>query len=282
MIYVDLNQVMIANIMIEVHRNKTKQLDENLIRHMVLNSLRKYVSTFKKDYGEVIICCDNPRSWRKKYFPNYKANRKKDREASPIDWVTILKTLNLLRDELKAFFPYKVLEVEGAEADDLIAVLASHVHEKSIILSSDKDFVQLQKYPHIKQYSPILDRNIFDKNPEKFLKELILKGDSGDGIPNFLSSDNCFVLKERQKPISKKNLETWLLSKPTEFCQTETMKRGFARNQTLIDFEYIPNELQTNILRAWNEAPKAPASKLMGYFMEKKLGVMLSKIDEFY
>lgn len=295
MLYVDLNQVMIANIMIHIHSRKQNEVvDENLIRHMVLNSLRSYVVKFKKEYGDVVICCDGSRSWRKDVFPLYKANRKKDREAMiGVDWNIIFGTLNKLRDELKTNFPYKVIQVDGAEADDIIAVLVKNIPEKSLILSSDKDFVQLQKYPHIKQYSSTLEKFITadSKNvnkhpdrgtPSKFLRELILRGDVGDGIPNFLSPDNCLVAQERQKPISQKNLDKWLVEDPDTFCTTETMKRGYKRNELLIDFDYIPEDVTDRILSTYGEVKKGDASRLLNYLIENRLRNLIERVQEFY
>lgn len=286
MLYIDLNQVMISNIMIEVNRAKNavdKKLDEKIIRHMVLNSLRSYIVKFKKDYGEVVIACDSTKSWRKDFFPQYKANRKKDRQENPdVDWFLIFQTLNKIRAELKEYFPYKVIEVSTAEADDIIAVLATEIKEKSMILSSDKDFVQLQKFDHIKQYSPILDRNISTENPVTFLNELILRGDRGDGVPNFLSDDNCFLENTRQKPISAKNLEKWVHESPGTFCTNETMRRGYARNRTLIDLTCIPVDLQDNIKKAYAEATKGKATNLLNYFIENNLTVLINRIQEFY
>ena len=219
-ILVDLNQVLIANLMQQINYDPKMKLDENLIRHMVLNSLRSYSKQFKSKYGDLVICCDSKIYWRREYFPFYKANRKKDREKSNLDWNLIFQTLNKIRDELKTNFPYRVLEIEGAEADDIIGVLAARLSssEDILILSSDKDFAQLQKYSSVSQYSPILKRFIKNENPLSYLKEHIIRGDRGDGVPNFLSSDNVFVIGERQKVINKKRLTEWINSNYTEFC----------------------------------------------------------------
>lgn len=283
MILVDMNQVMIASVMQQINSNPKMHLDEGLIRHMVLNSLRSYVKQFKDKYGDIIICCDSKKYWRRDVFPLYKANRKKARDESGHDWTLIFETLNKVRDELKENFPYKVIEVEGAEADDIIAVLAGRLaaSEEVLILSSDKDFVQLQKYPNVTQYSPILKRFVKTDDPLLYVKEHIIKGDRGDGIPNFLSADNVFALGERQKVINSKKLEEWLRKKPEEFCTNDNMLRGYKRNQMLVDLDYVPESIKTNIVETFENVKVPNRQKLMTYFMEKRLKNLFEVITEF-
>jgi 5'-3' exonuclease len=282
-ILIDLNQVLISNLMQQINSNPKVKLDENLIRHMVLNSLRSYVKQFKEKYGEVIVACDSKRSWRRDYFPFYKSNRRKAREESGFDWNLIFDTLGKIREELKENFPYKVIEVEGAEADDVIGVLAARMapHEEVLILSSDKDFVQLQKYANVIQYSPILKRFVKTDNPHKFVKEHILKGDRGDGIPNFLSADNVFALGERQKTINSKKLNEWLNKTPEEFCVNDIMLRGYKRNQMLVDLEFTPKNIQENIIHEYDTVVIPNRQKLLNYFMEKRLKNLYEVIQEF-
>jgi 5'-3' exonuclease len=266
-----------------INSNPRAKIDENLIRHVVLNSLRSYIKQFKSKYGSVVIACDSKKYWRRDYFPFYKANRRKEREKSDFDWVLIFECFNKIRDELKQYFPYRVLEIEGAEADDIIAVLAetySHA-EDILILSSDKDFVQLQKYKNVQQYSPILKRFINTDDPTLFVKEHILKGDRSDGIPNFLSSDNTFVIGERQKSINKVKLAEWVKGDPDEFCVTETMKRGYKRNQILVDLSFIPQDIKTNIIETYKKTKPANKMTLITYLMEKRLRNLLDVADEF-
>jgi hypothetical protein len=258
-------------------------MNEDLIRHMCINTIRASVRQFKSKYPNIVLCCDNRKYWRKDYFPFYKSQRKQDREASGLDWGLIFDTLNKIRDELKISFPYKVLDVEGAEADDIIAVLTARFAPSNdiLILSSDKDFGQLQKYPNVSQYSPILKRFIKIDDPKTFTREHIIKGDRGDGIPNFLSADNTFVLGERQKVINSKKLNEWMQKDVTEFCTTDIMLRGYKRNQTLVDFDYIPSEVQERIVEAFDNTNPASKQVMLNYFIEKGLKVMIESIGDF-
>lgn len=283
MILVDMNQVLIAAVMQQINSNPKVKLDEDLIRHMVLNSLRSYVRQFKNKYGEIVIACDSKNYWRREVFPFYKSNRKKDRDQSGFDWNLIFETLNKIRDELSTHFPYKVLNVDGAEADDIIAVLATRhaPHEEILILSSDKDFVQLQKYGNVLQYSPILKRYVSVEDPILFVKEHILRGDRGDGIPNFLSPDNTFAAGERQKVINTKKLTEWLTKAPEEFCTTEVLMRNYKRNQMLVDLDYVPEKIRQNIVEAYDNTNVPKRSGLLNYFIDKRLKNLISVIDEF-
>jgi hypothetical protein len=283
MILIDLNQVLISNLMQQINSNPKMKLDEPLIRHMVLNSLRSYAKQFKSKYGDIVVACDSKKYWRRDIFPFYKAHRKSDREKSEFDWHLIFQTLNKIRDELKENFPYKVIEVEGAEADDVIGVLTARMaaHEEILILSSDKDFVQLQKYSGVVQYSPILKRFVKTEDPLNYVKEHIIRGDRGDGIPNFLSPDNTFVAGERQKVISTKKLQEWINSTAEEFCTTDMMLRGYKRNQMLVDLDYIPETLKEQIVRAYDVPKSGSRQKMLNYFIDNRLKNLIECIDEF-
>ena len=281
MIIVDLNQVMISTLMMQIGNHKNIKLEEDLVRHMVLNSLRAHKLKFSAEYGEMVIACDDKNYWRKQVYPYYKANRKKEREASELDWNTLFESLNRIRQELKDYFPYKVIQVDHAEADDIIAVLVKEYHSqgKLLILSGDKDFGQLQKYPNVTQYSPVLKKYISCTNPDLFLKEHILKGDSSDGVPNFLSEDNVFVMGIRQSPVTSKKLAGWILQEPEQFCN-EAMLRNYKRNQRLIDLEFVPDEIKTQTLEQYNTQIK-DRSKLFNYFIQYQLKNLMEHINEF-
>ena len=286
MILVDMNQVTISNLMMQLGSKRDNELDENLVRHMVLNSIRGYRSRFHDAFGEMVLCYDSKKYWRRDYFPNYKSNRKKDRANSGLDWNTIFETLNNIRDEIKETFPYKVLEVEGAEADDCIAAIVQHVAETPsefehiLILSGDKDFIQLHKYNNVQQYSPTVKKFIKDINPDIYIREHVLKGDRSDGVPNFLSPDNTFVDELRQKPLTKKKLETWIDLEPTDYCSDE-MLRNYQRNKTLIDLECIPSDLKVRNLEKYQNAEHGDRSKLLNYFINKRLKNLMNDIGDF-
>jgi hypothetical protein len=283
MIIVDLSQVMISNLMVQLGNHTNTEIEEDLLRHMVLNSIRSYNQKFKNEFGEMIIACDAGNNWRKQLFPYYKANRRKNREKSELNWTHIFDVLGKVREELKEYFPYRVIQIDGAEADDIIGTLAAKfgdTSEKILIMSGDKDFVQLQRYMNVKQYDPVQKKWRTTNDPDRFMKEHIIRGDVGDGVPNFLSADNTFVVGARQKPISQKKLDEWLNQDPSEFCD-ENMLRGYKRNQQLVDLTFVPENLRVQVLEEYEAQAGKGRSKLFNYFIEKRLKNLLESINEF-
>ena len=289
MILVDMNQIMISNLMVSIKPSHNSDLNEDLIRHMVISSLRHYENKFSEEYGELILCYDSKHYWRKDYFSYYKATRKKDREDSKLNWGAIFDCLNKIRDEIKENLHYKVVEVYGAEADDVIATLSKYASvenakreiqglspEKTLILSGDKDMGQLQKYPTVFQFNPIQKKFLQQENPKQFLKEHIVKGDRSDGIPNFLSDDDTFVSSKRQRPISKKNIDKWINHDPEKFCNTEQLK-NYHRNKTLIDFDYIPKDVENSIMECYNKIKDEKKSIKLNYFIQYRMTKLLSE-----
>ena len=287
MILVDMSQISLASMMMHLNMNKTTKPDESMVRHLILNSLRMYRMRFKEEYGELILCFDSRHYWRRDHFPNYKAGRKKSREDSNLDWDAIFSCLNDIKQELKDYFPYKHLEVYGAEADDIIATLCLELeydNGKTLILSGDKDFIQLHRFTNVSQYSPITKKFINGFDPHQYLDEHILKGDSSDGVPSVLSPDNTFVDGLRQKPLGKKKIAEWTgeILMPVEMAIPQgEVKRNFQRNQQLIDLSKAPEEIFMSCLRAYQEAPDGDRSKLLNYFIDKRLNNLTESIGEF-
>ena len=276
MIIIDMNQIMISNLMAQL---KHDRLNEKLVRHMVLNSLRSYEKQYGEKYGEMVLAYDSKQYWRKQVFPYYKQNRKKDRERSGHDWSSIFEVLNKIRDEIKEYFPYKVVEVLGAEADDVISTLCKNKGPKELILilSGDKDFIQLHKYHGVYQYNPITKKSLGFDNPHAFIREHIIKGDKSDGIPNFLSPDDCFVKGERQRPISQKNLSKWVDMEPSKFCVNETQLANYHRNRMLIDFDYVPEEIEQKILDEFNSLNTDGKQVPLEYFQQHQLNDLMQE-----
>jgi hypothetical protein len=278
-ILLDYSQVSIANLM----QQDETDVSLDLFRHMVLRSIKYYRTRFIGEYGEVIICCDSTNYWRKKVFPQYKINRKRTKQYQTRDWDKIFQCLNKIREELKETFPYIVLHVQTTEADDIIAILCQMEQEDNIIVSGDKDFLQLQKYQGVDQYSPNRRDMISVDNPEQFKKLHIMRGDSGDGVPNFLSPDNTFEDKLRQKPLSNKKLNEWSNLDPEIFCDFEMMK-GYKRNQQLVDLDCIPDSVREMILTEYKYQLNngyGDRSKLLPYFIEHQLKQLTEVIHEF-
>jgi len=279
MLIFDFNQVVIANLMEQIGSSR-EPVEEGLVRHMILNTIRANIRKFR-EYGEVVIACDGQSYWRREVFPFYKSNRKKNRDSSGHDWQSIFDCMKKIREELKQHSPYKVIEATGAEADDIIGILCREYGEKEkiMILSSDKDFVQLQTNPNIKQYSPTLKKFIKADDPIRQLNELIIRGDTGDGIPNILSPDNSIADGIRQKPITKKFLDEVLVK--SQDSMSESLMRNWDRNRQLIDLSFIPENISKNILDTYMDTKPANRQQFMNYMIANRLKNLLEVIDEF-
>lgn len=280
-ILIDLNQVVISGMQSQVKACKINVLTKDLCRHLVLNSIRAVVNKFKNEYGQVIVCCDSRKYWRKDIFPYYKANRKKARENSDLDWAVIFEVLDEVKDALENYFPYKVVRVEKAEADDIIGTLVPRLSasEPVLIVSSDGDFKQLHKYPNVKQYNKALDIWVKSDNPTLELKEKILTGDAGDGIPNILSEDNVFVLGNRQNRLTAKKKEG-VISEDFDNPNIEHY-RNIQRNKMLIDLSMIPQNIKDAVVEAYEVEQAGNKRLMMNYFIENRLVKLLEVIDEF-
>ena len=283
MILIDLNQVMIANMMMQIGNHHNAQVDENMLRHMVLNSLRMNKRKFEGEFGELVICADDKNYWRRDFFPYYKAHRKKARDSSELDWSAIFNALNTVREELKEYFPYRVLQIERAEADDIIGTIVHkegtilNTGEPIVILSSDKDYIQLHKYANVSQYDPSRKRWVKHSDPERYLFEHIIKGDAGDGIPNVLSPDDSFVMGKRQRPVTKKRLEE---CEDINSMDQEVI-RNWHRNKRLVDLSEVNEDIKQKILEEYEKPNEKDRSQLFNYFVKNKLKMLMESINEF-
>lgn len=275
--------------MSQIGNHTNMVIDEDLVRHVILNKLRS-IKQLYKGYGEMVIACDGKNNWRKKVFPYYKANRKKARDESELDWGSIFNSLNKIRDEIKENFPYIVIEIDTAEADDIIGALATKYGaqlnndstEKIVVISGDKDFVQLQRFSNVEQYDPVRKKKIEHSDPIAMLKEHIIRGDAGDGVPNFLSDDRCLIDHVRQKKITEKRLEIWLAQDVDTF--ETTLKRNFRRNEQLIDLGYTPKNISDASIEAYEQQKQTcgiKRSKIFNYFIKHKLKNLMESIGEF-
>jgi len=292
MILIDYSQVAISNIAVQLAMSKDKNiLSIPMVRHMILNSIRGYVHRFRNDYpGEVIICVDGPDPWRRDIFEQYKAKRREGRDNDDKDWESVFGLIHTIKEELRDNFPYKVVQLDKVEADDIIATIIKRTckkwfNEKYLIISGDKDFQQLQKYPNVFQYSPIQKKFIETDSPQEYIYEHILRGDTSDGIPNFLSPDDTFVNRIKQKPVAKKKLAGWIDSlmrgnDPQDFCN-EYHYRNYQRNQRLIDFDYIPDDIETDIYNEYEKVTVQSRSKILPYMIKNDLKELIGKIEEF-
>lgn len=247
-----------------------------------------YNKKYRDEYGQMVICADGMNTWRRDFFPNYKANRRKNREESDQDWTEIFRILHLVRDEIKENLPYKVIHIDGCEADDIIATLTMQtqefgMHEPVMIVSSDKDFIQLQRFNNVKQFSPIQKKMVTDANPITYLWNHVFRGDSGDGVPNVLSGDDTFVSEEKQTPLRQTRIDDWIHNaERLREVMPEELYRNYQRNKKLIDLTEIPEDVQQNIINNFNGQKPAMRMKVLNYLIKKRCNNLIEVVEEFY
>jgi 5'-3' exonuclease len=277
MILVDISQLLVASTFMSMKKGET-EVDIKKLRHMILNSLRMYRKKHANEFGELVICCDGSFSWRREIFPNYKAGRKSGRETSPLNWSQIFGCFDQLKGELKDNFPYQLIQIDTAEADDIIGTLVIRQRkedERTLIISSDKDFIQLQREENVFQFSPIAKKFLNGVDPQEYLNEHILRGDKSDGIPNVLSSGSCIVNGVRQTPLTKKLIDELKKKIPSE----HTLR--FEENTELIELRYTPWHLQLRILEQKHQEAKGSRNMLPAYFTEHNLDALMKNIGDF-
>ena len=276
MILVDANQIAISHLMVRQKIEDGINIDS--IRRSIVRVLARIHKNFGAEYGKMILCYDDKSYWRSQVFPFYKKNRKQERETSKYDWDMVFSVLNTIRDEIRRYLPYYVIQVQGAEADDVIATLTRlhHLKDKILILSADKDFIQLQRYQSVKQYDPIRNRWIENENPVQYLQEHIIRGDRSDGIPNILTCDDAIVNNKAQKKMSKEKISALASMKPEDFTNYIRL-RNWKRNSELIDFPKIPTNIVENIVMTFNKYRLNPTVDIQ-YFIDNNIQEL---IDEF-
>lgn len=274
---------MIATYMAQVGNHTNIEFSHSLFKHMVLNTIRALRQKYRHKYGELVIACDSKNTWRKQLFPYYKASRKIQREQSEIDWNSLHEAMNDIRNDLIQYFPYRVLAIEHAEADDIIAVLARYKQDeqKVLILSADKDFIQLQTHPNVEQVDPVRRKAVKHHDPYKYLFEHIVRGDRGDGVPNIFSADDIFVTEGRMKPIRSINIDQWYTKQPEQFCPDAQTLTNYNRNKQLIDLSMIPPEIQSNIIAAYESQHDKHSKDLFNYFVSNRLNKLIDSIGDF-
>ena len=277
MILIDYNAIAISNVVA-----MKMDVEENMVRHMILNSIRMHRVKHKEKYGEVVICCDGGKNWRKEYFPAYKHKRKSARKDSKMDWNELFRITNMVLQEIKENFPWKVVEVDECEADDIIGEMVRYTqefgqYENIMIISGDKDFAQLQKFDNVAQYSPVQKKFIKEDNPRLQIWNLVLKGDTSDGVPNVLSADNCFVDEIRQTPLRQNKIDQ-LIEDPKSLG--EEVYRNYLRNKNLIDLDYTPEAIKKTIVERY-DSYVVPKQNVLNYLMEKRCRMLIESVTEF-
>jgi hypothetical protein len=296
-ILVDFSQTVISACAAQANDLRNSGDTKNYIKHIALSML---LSWKKKFHGELIIICDSKNYWRKQEFIYYKGHRHHEKKDNNfIDWDVLFETLNELKEDLKANFPYKVIEVEEAEADDIISILVKYYQENElvntglieepdeiVIISTDSDFQQLQKYPNVRQWNNVMKKFIVCKNPKQYLIEHIVEGDKGDNVPSVVNGDAWAKARMDNVPTRAAPLKSSRMvdfyNKGIDACLNEDERRNWKRNEMLIDFDMIPTRINIKVIQAFIETKiEGSKAKVFNYLTKNRMKLLMSNATEF-
>lgn len=263
-----------------------------LWRFMVLDAIYQLMLRFEP--SEVVLAVDNKNTWRKSYFPRYKESRKKKRDKDDgINWELIFGIMEKYQKELRHHFPFKVLKIRSAEADDIIAVIAMDGERDSIVSSNDEDFLQLCS-ARTQIWNPSKQKIMEVDDPKKFLTMKCLTGQPKDDIFNVLTPDDWGITPQtegKRKPglgavgaekILNEGLENWLSkNKKEKFDVVVDAEKNFKRNQILIDFAKIPNTIRDRVLKAYYEYNFPPPQNMYPFLKKYKMRGFVQEYPKF-
>lgn len=293
MIFLDYHGYIISQIHGYSNFIKTAKFDDKFFIERFLVNLGKLSKRYSK-YGTLVIAADSSKRkyWRTKEFEYYKAGRYQkddDSKLSVKDLETREKLKRLpyeIEPIIRKAFPFYFIKSEEAEADDVIATLISYFfNEKHVILSSDKDFIQLQKYD-VDQYDLTRSRWLKSKTPDLDLQEKIFRGDGGDGIPNVLSDSDTLVNQaKKQKRMTQKqlsylfNLNWEKLAKDEKEKDSQLVQR-YLENKKLIDLSETPLHVREDIMKQYFDYGELK-NGVMNYCLKSKSGFIFENISLF-
>lgn len=285
MVLVDFNGMAVGSILGQL--NKGMELSEGLVKHIILNNLRMYRNKYpEREHGRMIICTDSW-SWRREIFPEYKARRTDNKEKDDRDWDEIFRLISVTTEDIKENFPYAVISVDSAEADDIIGALTMKAMENPmlgedvVIISGDKDFIQLHENGVI-QYAPMQQKMVKEDNPARYIFDHIMKGDKSDGVPNVLSPDNSFTDKIRQAPMRKKQLDEWWEQRDNlKGIMEPEIFRNYIRNRELIDLNRMPEKIKEESIRQLENYKYPNRTNILSYLIDNNMKMLIECAGEF-
>lgn len=296
MIIVDFSQVLLASVFVfssDFQKGQDTDKMKDILRHVLHQSLLSYKRKYTSEYGEMIIACDGEKYWRKDVFPQYKANRKKSRETSTLDWENVFAHMDTMKAELRTIFPWKVIEVPEAEGDDIMGVMTKYALEHGegeglfdepkpiLLITSDGDMKQLHELGPVKQWSPH-QKKLVAKPEKNFLLDKIIRGDAGDGIPSVLSPDDWFTNSAydgiRAKPVTKAVIERF--SKGLGLNEEEKVR--YERNRVMVDLDCTPEFVTKLIIEQYETAkPSRDTMKIMTFLQGVRAKQLLEIVHEY-
>ncbi len=273
-IYIDFSVLAYRNLF--SMKSTIDQFGYEILRHVFLKNILAYIRDFNPN--KVFIAVDVGQSWRKKVYSLYKGKRKEARDKQDVDWEKFYGICNSVVDELKKNFPFYTIGINHVEADDIIAYLVRNedTDNEKVIITSDRDYIQLLKYNNTKIFDPLKNKFMECLNPFHALELKICSGDKSDNIPPIY---HRWGEKTAEKNILSGNLKKMLEQKDNngEPCE---ISRNYERNKKLIDMEKLPKSVEKGIDLYLEEYKISSTKSIMKYFIENKLSELLGDITK--
>jgi 5'-3' exonuclease len=271
---------------------KTAYEDFNMVKHSIIFTILNFKKKLKH-LKEIVVAIDSrtekKQYWRHEIYPGYKLGRKHQESLVPKD--LFYKAYNELQEEFNTLFPWKVIIYNGAEADDIIAVICDEFkNENNIIYSPDKDFIQMLNHSYNNYvYDPIKRLFVYDNNPDKYIFNHICTGDKSDNIPNILSEMNCLNEGKRMSPLRKNKINDWYyIAKENDSIRlraemSEKIYVRYLQNKKIIDLLEIPSELKENIIKKYNDTSfVTDQNGLWKYLHKNNMKILLDNFNSFW
>jgi len=250
--------------------------DWNMFRFNIFNYIYWSIKQ-AKNCSELVFAIDGKRheTWRNYVWKKYKANRDKPKPSDKnIDWKLVTEKYLNFAQELSENFPFKIIQYKLAEGDDIISTIVMNSPQKHYIVSVDKDYIQLYEPNRVEIYSPLKQSTIKHPNPEHFLIEQCLLGQSKDNIYN-IKTPLDHPEDKRKIGFGPKALEKVMTIGYKKWLKDNNLEEKFDFNRSLIDFKKIPKELQNIIMKKYNKSNKPDPNKMYKFIKKQNWTMFL-------
>ena len=226
-----------------ININPSDVLNDNVFMNRYKKTFEDAIIDISNTYNipmeNIIFAKDCPRHeiWRTKLYPEYKGTR--DDKKDQFDKGIFKYTYSIMIPWLQDKYDCKDMEVDCLEADDIIAlstdpILGKYPACKFVVITNDNDLIQLS-VKGVEIYN-LQKQNICNRvcDPENYLDMKVIMGDKSDNIPAIV--DKCgdrTAVKLVNEPATLASV-----------LQNADALRQFKLNRTLIDFNFIPDDLK--------------------------------------
>lgn len=263
---VDLNNLVFATRYSKIKTPGRNRRKEEFVTELIFKEMITYIAKFsiENKVDGIMVACDSPHVWRKDIFPSYKsASNHED-----VYYDECIRAANLCKDFFRECTNSQILEVPRAEADDIIGVFCNESENvENIIMSSDKDFIQLLSET-TSLYSPTQKEWRKSEDPQFDLFVKCIRGDRNDCVPSaFPKVYQTRLEKAWNDPLEMQNL--------VETVRKDGVKvfDALEMNLNLIDLSCVPEWLKENIRAAIMKPPQKQFGemKMMSFFGKHNL-----------